>query len=107
MYNKTYTIEFPEISNDDCLKMFVRDFWDGDGCFTNNSANNTVYAAAHCASLKFCEKFKETLSNYSIDVYILNTDCPEIRIYKKEHFNKFVNWLYSIYPDICLSRKKR
>ena len=45
-------------------------------------------------------------SKFNIDVYILYTDCPEIRIYKKEHFNKFEEWIYSIYPNICLSRKR-
>lgn len=106
LYNKTFTIEFPNLPNEDCLKMFIRGFWDGDGCFIHNVANKVNYAAAHCASLLFCEQFKKVLDAYNIDVYILNTDCPEIRIYKKEHFEKFVKWLYSIYPEICLSRKK-
>lgn len=106
LYNKTFTIEFPNIPNEDCLKMFIRGFWDGDGCFTYNTINKVNCASAHCASLKFCEQFKEILSKFNIDVYILNTDCPEIRIYKKEHFNKFVEWIYSIYPNICLSRKR-
>ena len=106
LYNKTFTIEFPNICNEDCLKMFIRGFWDGDGCFISSNANKVNYAAAHCASLKFCEQLKETLSKYNIDVYILKTDCPEIRIHKKEHFEKFIEWLYSIYPEICLPRKK-
>lgn len=106
LYNKTYTIEFPNIPNEDCLKMFIRGFWDGDGCFIYNISNNVSYASAHCASVAFCEKFKEVLNNYNIDMYILYTDCPEMRIYKKDHFNTFVNWLYSIYPEICLNRKK-
>lgn len=106
MYAKTFTIEFPSIPNEDCLKMFIRGYWDGDGCFTFNKANSANVAAAHCASILFCNQFKDTLEKYGIDVYILNTTCPEIRINKKEHFTKFVHWLYSIYPDICLSRKK-
>ena len=107
LYKKTFTIQFPEIPNEECTKMFIRGFWDGDGCFTYNKSTKAKIAAVHCASIEFCNKFQEVMKSFGIDVYILNTSCPEMRIHKKEHFIKFVNWLYSIYPKICLYRKKK
>lgn len=106
LYRKTHTIEFPKIPNQDCLIMFVRGYWDGDGCFMYNKSKNTACAAAHCSSLTFCNEFRDVMKEVGIDVYVLKTTCPEIRIYKKHHFEKFVNWIYSIHSDICLFRKK-
>lgn len=107
MHNKTYFISIPKFDNEKELLMFIRGFWDGDGCFTLNHANNCKSATAHCASDIFRKQFCEEMQKINIQVANINSKpCPEIRIYKKEDFKKFVTWLYSIEPELCLTRKK-
>lgn len=107
MHRKTHDLEFPEIPNESCVRMFIRGFWDGDGCFTLNSANNCKAAKIHCSSLTFCEGLQNFLNTIGIHSLISTKNtCPELSIYRKDSFKNFVDWLYTEYPEFGLTRKK-
>lgn len=108
MHNKTYFVSIPNFNKEQELLMFLRGFWDGDGCFTLNHSNNCKSACAHCASDIFRKQFCEKMRSLNIHSMNINTKpCPEIRISRKDDFKKFVTWLYSIEPELCLTRKKK
>ena len=107
MHNKTYFVNIPNFNREQELLMFIRGFWDGDGCFTLNHSNNCKSACAHCASDIFRKQFCEKMQTLNIHSMNINTKpCPEIRISRKDDFKKFVTWLFSIEPELCLTRKK-
>lgn len=105
VYRKTSILKFPTIPNKDCLSMFLRGFWDGDGCFT--SANNSRYyiAESYCDSTEFVNDFKQTLEKYNIKVNIFH-DNKHFAINSKEDVGRFINLVYDYDSPIGLPRKR-
>lgn len=102
-YNKTKTLNFPNIPNEDCLRMFIRGFWDGDGCFS--VCDSKFYLEAHCASKDFTEGFVNSLNNMNFKTYSYAREgCFDIRI-SSTVAKDFCKWLYQKQPNMCLTRK--
>ena len=46
--------------------MFLRGYWDGDGCFTLSNNRRTYIGECYCESKRFLEGFKSSLETYDI-----------------------------------------
>ena len=107
-YRKTKTLIYPEIPNKNCESMFIRGFWDGDGCFTivNSSGDlaRLIEAKLYCESTTFISKLKERLQD--ILSITLNGDEHNLNIHKKEDVAKFIKFIYSYNSFIGLPRKR-
>lgn len=106
-YNKSYIIKFPNIPNKDCESMFIRGYWDGDGCFTiinkSGELSRLFEAKLYSSSPDFIKGLKECLSKYEIYAQGSENEC---NIYKKEDVAKFIKFLYGYNSFIGLPRKR-
>lgn len=107
-YRKSYNLIFPKIPNKDCESMFIRGYWDGDGCFSigNSGQGNkrTYLGEAFCQSSKFLEGLQRCLNKYKI-----NSTIPiehEFRINSKEDTSNFIKFIYSYNSYVGLPRKR-
>ena len=105
VYNKTPTLKFPNIPNIDCLSMFLRGFWDGDGCFTTSGKYRHYIAEAYCESMEFISKLSEVLMENDIKMNIY-ADNKHFSINSKEDVSKFVDLLYRYDVPYGLPRKR-
>ena len=105
VYNKTAILTFPKIPNIDCLSMFLRGYWDGDGCFTIANNSRHYIAEAYCDSPKFTEQFIKILEYNNIKVN-LYADGKHFSINSKEEVAKFIELLYKYDSSYGLPRKR-
>lgn len=103
-YRKTNNLKFPEIEDKECLIMFLRGFIDGDGSFAK--CKNPLYyrIKLYCASADFFESFCDKISNITNSFTIYNNLYLEISSQKSVY--KVLKYLYSIFPEIGVKRKK-
>lgn len=104
VYRKTSTLIFPSIPNDDCLGMFLRGYWDGDGCFTIANESRHYIAEAYCDSKSFLNTFINILAEHNIKVNLFQG--KNFAINAKEEVSKFIRLLYSFNSPVGLPRKR-
>lgn len=105
VYRKTSTLIFPDLPNKDCLSMFLRGFWDGDGCFSIANDSRHYLAEAYCDSEDFIKSFIQNLQDNNISVN-LYSDGKHFSINAKEEVSKFINLLYNYDSYYGLPRKR-
>ena len=105
VYRKTSTLSFPEFPNRECLAMFLRGFWDGDGCFSTVNGSRHYLAEAYCDSDDFTKSFIQNLrdNNISVNLY---SDGKHFSINAKEEVSKFIHLLYDYDSPYGLPRKR-
>ena len=108
VYNKSHILEYPNcIPNKDCESMFIRGYWDGDGCFTvvnrSGELSRTFEAKLYSSSTKFISGMKSSLEKYNI--YSIGSE-NEFNIHKKEDVANFIRFIYSYNSFIGLPRKR-
>ena len=105
VYRKTSTLIFPKLPNNNCLSMFLRGFWDGDGCFTTAHESRHYLAEAYCDSDNFIKTFIQNLQSNNISVN-LYSDGRHFSINAKEEVSKFIHLLYDYDSSYGLPRKR-
>lgn len=105
VYRKTNILIFPNIPNKDCLSMFLRGYWDGDGCFTIANNSRHYIAEAYCDSLEFTNTLIDVLKNNNIKVNLFE-DGKNFAINAKEEVSKFIQLLYNFDSPYGLPRKR-
>ena len=105
VYRKTSILTFPKIPNEDCLSMFLRGYWDGDGCFTIANNSRHYIAEGFCDSESFTQTLLTTLKEYDIKVNLFD-DKKHFAINAKDEVSKFINLLYGYDSPIGLPRKR-
>lgn len=105
IYRKTSTLIFPDIPNKDCLGMFLRGYWDGDGCFTIANNSRHYIAEGFCDSIDFTNSLIDILSEYNIKVN-LYSDFKHFSINAKSEVSKFIDLIYSYDSPLGLPRKR-
>lgn len=103
IYRKTSILTYPKIPNKDCESMFLRGYWDGDGCFTLSNNRRTYIGECYCESKDFLEGFKSSLETYDI-----HYTAPESRILltSKDGLTDFINFIYGYSSSLGLPRKR-
>lgn len=104
-YRKTFTIEFPEVPNEESLEMFLRGFFDGDGSFTKSNIRGFYNFKIYCASKCFTESLFETLTSLVGNKVHIYKDAY-IEINAQESVYKLCKFLYSNNQSIGITRKK-
>jgi DNA-binding transcriptional regulator WhiA len=104
---KTWTLKFPILQKEQYIKMFMRGFFDGDGCITH-SPGKALQVKMYCAAEDFIKLYVKNIEKYvKIKVpklYNHPTGGKEITL----NFAKsilFLHWLYSDRQDLALPRK--
>lgn len=105
IYRKTSTLIFPKIPNEDCLGMFLRGYWDGDGCFTLANNSRHYIAEGFCDSPEFINSLMNVLKKNNIKVNLFS-DNKHFAINSKEEVSKFIKLLYNYNSPIGLPRKR-
>lgn len=105
IYRKTSTLVFPKIPNKDCLGMFLRGYWDGDGCFTLANCSRHYIAEGFCDSESFTEALILILEKNDIKVNLFG-DNKHFAINAKEEVSKFIDLLYEYDSPLGLPRKR-
>ena len=104
-HRKTKTLKFPSIHNRTHLKLFLRGFIDGDGCFSKTRKKYNYNFTIYCESIRFIR------SLYKVLLYITQS---HVCLYK-EHYISLGNhkantnlykFLYSDFLDIGIHRKQ-
>lgn len=104
-YRKTFNIKFPKIPNIHSLVMFLRGFFDGDGCFAKSHINGFFNFKIYCASASFINTLYSILCNIvSTGVHFYNGNTLEITAQEKVY--KLCKFLYSYNPLIGIIRKR-
>lgn len=104
-YRKTFTIKFPNISNENCLSMFLRGFFDGDGSFAVSAIKGFYNFKIYCASKEFVYSLYDTLVgivNKGVHFY----KDAYIEINAQENVYKLCKFLYSYNPSVGIARKR-
>lgn len=105
-YRKTFDIKFPTTPNKESLIMFLRGFFDGDGCFAKGHIEGFFNFKLFCASKSFIETLYNTLCKIVTDkVHLYNGNTLEITAQEKVY--KLCKFLYSYNPNIGIIRKRR
>ena len=105
VYNKTAILKFPKISNADCLSMFLRGYWDGDGCFSIANQSRYYIAEAYCDSPNFTNTFIQIMNDNNIKVNLFK-DGKHFAINAKEEVYKFIKLIYKYNSSYGLPRKR-
>lgn len=104
-YRKTFILEFPNVPNIDCLRMFLRGFFDGDGSFTKSSIQGFYNFKIFCASKKFAKSLFNTLSFlFGSKVHFYKEAYIEINAQKEVY--ELCKFLYSKNENIGIARKR-
>ena len=105
--NKTYSLSFPEIS-DEYVWDYIRGYFDGDGCI-NIKGMTTPYGKYHeysrvsfvCKRIEFLESLKNIFEKHSISSYIVkDRDYYVLHISAQASVGRFFNCIY--YDDSCV-----
>ena len=103
VYRKTSVLIFPEFSNNDCLSMFMRGFWDGDGCFT--LANSKLYMGElYCDSVSFMNTFCKHLEN--LQMSFSRIDEKRVSFSAQKSVTIFIDFIYSYDSTLGMARKR-
>lgn len=111
--NKSLTIEFPKIENvsDKYINHFIRGYFDGDGCISQNKKLNCGGCISILGSLNFLTTLKEYFENkYKINSAIYKYNSSKIHklcISKNSEIIKIKNIFYNKNTKIFLKRKKQ
>ena len=105
IYRKTSTILFPKLPNKECLYMFMRGYWDGDGCFSLANKSRHYLAEAYCDSDNFLKELIQILQHNDISVNLFS-DGKRFAINAKEEVSKFIHLLYDYDSSYGLPRKR-
>lgn len=105
VYRKTSNLIFPEIPNNDCLGMFIRGYWDGDGCFTIANNSRHYIAEGFCDSNMFTTSLISVLMKNNIKVNLFS-DNKHFAINAKEDVSRFINLIYGYDSTLGLPRKR-
>lgn len=105
-YRKTFDIKFPDIPNKESLVMFLRGFFDGDGCFAKGHIEGFFNFKIYCASSSFINSLYKILCNIvSNGVHFYKGNTLEITAQEKVY--KLCKFLYSYNPNIGIIRKRK
>lgn len=102
-HRKTDTLIYPEIPNKDCESMFIRGFWDGDGCFTLSNNRRTYIGEMYCKSEIFMKGFYKCMEKHNIHV---TGDLEHLRICENKSVSDFIHFIYSFKSMYGLPRKR-
>lgn len=108
--NKSLILEFPTENQvpDRLLSHFIRGYFDGDGSISMSKQRNTFCFVGIISSSIFINKLNEILINkldLETKIYVCpNPKTSNLRISKKEHAKKFLQWIYQD-STIHLTRK--
>ena len=97
MQAKTFKIRFPELTNENIYRGFIRGYFDGDGCIcvpTKHPDNVTVTITSNT---KFCDGLAEYVRNVvgvNMKSCIRYKDVSNTRLTGGQQVRKFMNWLY-------------
>jgi len=104
-YRKTFSLKFPNIPNTECLSMFLRGFFDGDGSFSVSAIKGFYNFKIYCASPQFVQALYATLvSIINKGVHLYKEAFIEIN--SQENVYKLCKFLYSYNPTIGIARKR-
>lgn len=104
-YRKTFSIQFPVISDQNCLSMFLRGFFDGDGSFAVSHIKGFYNFKIYCASQQFVQTLYNTLVSIVHKGVHLYKDAY-IEINAQENVYNLCKFLYSYNPTIGIKRKR-
>lgn len=104
-YRKTFSLKFPNIPNTECLSMFLRGFFDGDGSFSVSAIKGFYNFKIYCASPQFVQDLYATLvSIINKGVHLYKEAFIEINA--QENVYNLCKFLYSYHPNIGIARKR-
>jgi hypothetical protein len=104
-YRKTFSIKFPSISDTQCLSMFLRGFFDGDGSFSVSAIKGFYNFKIYCASKEFAHSLYNTLvSIVHKGVHFYKGSYIEIDA--QENVYNLCKFLYAYNPTIGIARKR-
>lgn len=83
--------------------MFIRGFWDGDGCFTLSKNRRTYVGEMYCKSESFMKGFYKCMEKYNIHV---TGNTEYIRISENKGMTDFIKFIYSYKSIYGLPRKR-
>lgn len=105
VYRKTSILIFPRIPNKDCFSMFLRGYWDGDGCFSISNNTRHYIAEGFCDSINFTKGLISLLEENDIKVNLFS-DNKHFAINAKKEVLKFIDLVYGYNSTIGLPRKR-
>lgn len=104
-YRKTFSLQFPNITDTNCLSMFLRGFFDGDGSFSVSVIKGFYNFKIYCASPQFTQSLYDTLvSIVHKGVHLYKGAYIEINA--QENVYNLCKFLYSYNPNIGIARKR-
>lgn len=103
-HRKTSTLTFPETPNRDCLSMFLRGYFDGDGSFRLSKNEKYFRFGIYCDSGEFLEKLYNVLSNIVSEHIAKYGNSIEIASQKGNY--QLYTFIYSYDSPYCILRKK-
>lgn len=104
-YRKTFNVKFPKTPNSNCLSMFLRGFFDGDGSFSISAIKGFYNFKIYCASPQFVSSLYNTLvSIVHKGVHLYKGAYIEINA--QENVYNLCKFLYSYNPEIGIARKR-
>lgn len=106
-HKKTKKLIFPDIPNKECLCMFLRGFFDGDGSFRAIKNSKFFRFGIYCDSVNFILELEKVLKQITTEnVSLYNNTSIEIAS-KKGNYDLF-KFLYEFYESpFCIERKKK
>lgn len=105
-YRKTTTLTFPDIPNENCMKMFLRGFFDGDGSFSKTRKNGFYTFKIYCASKEFTRTLFEILRTIVSEDKVHLYKNAYIEICTQYDVYLLFKFLYSYNPNIGIKRKR-
>lgn len=103
VYRKTSILLYPEFPNKDCESMFLRGYWDGDGCFTLAQNRRTYIGECFCESEAFLEGLCDCLDRNNIHY---TTGDKRLRLLTNSAVTDFINYIYDYKSYVGLPRKR-
>lgn len=103
-HRKTSNILFPEPPNVNCLSMFLRGVFDGDGSFRISKNEKYFRFAIYCDSEVFLDKLYNILSEFVSEHIARYGKTIEIASHKGNY--ELYKFIYSYDSPFCLQRKK-
>lgn len=104
-YRKTFSIKFPYIPNKESTIMFLRGFFDGDGCFAKSAIKGFFNFKLFCASKQFVQSLYEKIKSI-VHQGVHFYDGAYIEINAQKNVYNLAKFLYSYNPNIGITRKR-
>ena len=106
---KSHTIKFPADKVDADIWLYLRGYFDGDGCISCDGKTSKVPRIEIASNRHWCDDCKFFLAKFGIGSFISNEKrhpgLSNIVIKRVNHVHRFMDFLYRTDSDLMLKRK--